>query len=68
MMCKWPQPALSSVHRLKEAKGEEAAVAAWAASGLKLISFVSSMSPDKEDLAAIKADAEKRGLAFLATA
>ncbi len=54
--------------RLKEAKSEEAAAAAWAASGLKLASFVSSLAPEKEDPAALKAEAEKRGLAFLAEA
>ncbi len=54
--------------RLKEAKGEEAAAAAWAESGLALSSFVCSLSPEKEDAAALKADAEKQGLGFLAPA
>jgi len=46
-------------------KDEETATAMWTKTGLELKSFVCSMNPEKEDPAALKADAESKGLAFL---
>ncbi len=54
----------SLLQKLAELKGEEAAQAAWQATGAQIAAFVPQ--PDREDEAAVKALAEKFGLLSIA--
>lgn len=49
---------------MKELKGEEAAVAAWKATGLDVTKFWDDFA--REDTSAIAAECQKAGLEFLA--